>query len=97
MHALVVDRVWEAELQKIDDSYRSNEALPLFPVRTREGKIGPPRKSDEEGSELDDDEMVRRDLVAGLLKMNLVNRLRYQLPFNFLYVVYSAHIFIGRI
>lgn len=50
--------------------------LPLHPVRQREGKIGPQPKGEEQEID-DDDEMIYRDMVKGLLRMNLLNRLRY--------------------
>lgn len=60
---------------------RGYELLPQHPVQQREGKIGPKSKNNDE-PELDDDEMINQDLVKGLLRMNLLNRLRYLTSIN---------------
>eukprot|EP00026_Physarum_polycephalum_P000376 Phypoly_transcript_00376.p1 GENE.Phypoly_transcript_00376~~Phypoly_transcript_00376.p1 ORF type:complete len:1480 (+),score=208.99 Phypoly_transcript_00376:579-5018(+) len=78
LHALVVDTAWEKQAILLSHRYRGHEGLPLHPITTHQGKIGPKPKDDDE-PEPDDDERMRADLVKGLLRTNLLNRLRYLL------------------
>ncbi|GAM25536.1 hypothetical protein SAMD00019534_087110 [Acytostelium subglobosum LB1] len=93
LHALIVP-VPEEEMYEMIESrtHRAYEAISIKPKHQVQFNLNPtfPKRESEPDEELDDDERCFRDLLAGLVDIGLLSRVRYLLVNDALDTEYSA-------
>eukprot|EP00002_Diphylleia_rotans_P021455 TRINITY_DN4174_c0_g1_i6.p1 TRINITY_DN4174_c0_g1~~TRINITY_DN4174_c0_g1_i6.p1 ORF type:complete len:1271 (+),score=302.99 TRINITY_DN4174_c0_g1_i6:73-3885(+) len=71
LHSMIVSNYAEETLEKQELLFRGMQNLPLLPTDSLQTKDGP------KFAEMSDSEVMKVDLIAGLVRTNLIDRIKY--------------------